>query len=171
MKTLLRKLLISANQRKRAADNNVCELEQIIADLQVRLDRARAEQKAATNSYEELEAEVHAAIDAATANPAATTKSKSPKIKGDPLNKLFVYHWTVYQSGSVIVAAKNLTEASKLVGISRQYGSTTGNPEQIAIAMQQPGTIYTRKSIRDEWAVDEYGMKMLSLRNRNKEVA
>ena len=169
MKTLLRKLLISAEQRKRTANNNVRELEQIIADLQGRLDRAQAEQKAATNSYEELEAEVHAAIDAA--NPAPTTKSNSPKIKGDPLNKLFVYHWTVYQSGSVIVAAKTLHEASKLVGISRQYGSTTENPEQIAIAMQQPGTIYTRKSIRDEWAVDEYGMKMLSLRNRNKEVA
>ena len=51
----------------------------------------------------------------------------------------------------VIVAAPSGKEAARLFGIKygvlATYGGKTGNPEQIAIAMSKPGTVFATKDM------------------------
>lgn len=70
--------------------------------------------------------------------------------------KMKVYHWNHDGRRQRLVAARSYAEAA-LVGNTtphniKTYGSITGNPDSVALAMEEPGTLWERScAINSEW--------------------
>ena len=72
------------------------------------------------------------------------------------MSNLRVYSGTIDGQHRSIVAARNQATAAQILGCSfvcvRNYFSVTGNAEEIAVAMQSPGTVYRKPDMGREGA-------------------